>query len=66
MNNILFDIMQNADIGYSSTASKEAYKRYFAQKAANINIDIGVRFDGKGLEQQIIQAFENTGATVVL
>jgi len=30
------------------------------------SIDIGVRFDGKDLEKQILQAFKNTGARVVL
>ena len=59
------DVWRNLYSKHPTSEIQAAYNAYFGQKAAN-SIDIGVRFDGKGLERQIIQAFENTGARVVL
>ena len=62
MNKVLFDIAQNMDNGYTSTASKEAYKRYFAQKAAPLDFEINI--DGEAITKALINAIEDSGATV--
>ena len=64
MNNIFFDIMQNVDSGYTSTASKEAYKRYFAQKAASIDFDIKINIDEEAMTQSLETAIRNSGGRI--
>ena len=62
-----YDVWRNLYSQHPTSELQAAYNSYFVQKAANAaTIDIAARFDGKGLEKQIIQAFKNTGARVVL
>ena len=59
-----YDMWRNLYSQHSTSELQSAYNAYFGQKTASI--DVSARFDGKGLEKQIIQAFKNTGARVVL
>ena len=62
-----YDVWRNLYSQHPTNELQAAHNAYFGQKAANgASIDIGVNFDGKDLEKQIIQAFKNTGARVVL
>ena len=64
MNKTTLEIIQNMDIGYTSTASKAAYKRYAAQKAAPLDFDIKINIDGNAITQEIENAFKASGATI--
>ena len=64
MNKVLFDIMQNAESGYTSTASKAAYKRYATQKAAPLDFDIKINIDEKNIQDELNKIFAACGATI--
>ena len=62
-----YDIWRNLYSQHTTSELQAAYNAYFGQKGQNAAIiDIAARFDGKGFEKQILQAFMNTGARVVL
>lgn len=60
-----YDVWRNLYSQHPTSELQSIYDAYSAQKK-NASIDIAARFDGKGFEKQIIQAFKNTGARVVL
>lgn len=59
-----YDMWRNLHSKNTTPELQEIYNAYIRQKSATVNI--AARFDGKGLEKQIIRAFENTGARVIL